>query len=123
MIGEASGAISTIPPHVLSTCAREKIGNNSNRSRELVFDHMKTAALCIGIEGVGACPHHQFTFVGLADINMNSAAHHYGIEHLFKQWTDQCLQWPALDWNGEIRRDWQVSRNDRLQRVQLYRQQ
>src|SRR5882672_303038 len=62
---------------------------------------MEAAALCVGVEGVGACPHHQLTLVGLADINMDSAAHNDGVKHLFKQWTDQRLQWPALDWNGE----------------------
>src|SRR4051794_3237659 len=34
---------------------------------------------------------------------MNGAAHHHGVEHLFKQWADQRLQWLALDWNGESR--------------------
>ena len=85
------------PQHLRTGENREQF----HRSRQLVFDHMEAAALCVGVEGVGACPHHQLTLVGLADINMNSAAHDHGVEHLFKQWTDQRLQWPALDWNGE----------------------
>ena len=76
-------------------------GKQFQRSRQLVFDHMEATALCIGVESVGACSHHQLTLVGLADIHMNSAAHHHGVEHLFQQWTDQRLQWPALDRNGE----------------------
>src|SRR5580765_4663498 len=61
------------------------------RSRQLVFDDMEAASLCVGVEGVGACPHHQLTLVGLANVNMDSAAHNHGVEYLFKQWTDQRL--------------------------------
>src|SRR5262245_2403427 len=62
---------------------------------------MEAAALRVRIEDIGSCPQYQLTFVRLADINMDSSTHNYGIEHLFKQWTDKRLQWSTLDWNGE----------------------
>src|SRR5688572_24171313 len=71
------------------------------RSRQLMFDDMEAAALCVGVEGVGPRSYHQLALVCLADIDVNSAAHDHGVEHLFKQWTDQCLQWTALNWNGK----------------------
>ena len=89
--GRANPASYNAPPHLDRTILRVRpwdafclLELSPTKMGKLVFDHVEAATLCVGVKDISTCSHHQFTFVGLTNINMDSTTHDHSVEHLFK---------------------------------------
>ncbi len=96
MIGEASGATSTMPAHAAHHLQPRENREQLERGGHLRLDDVEGAPLGIGVESVDPGAHDQFALVRLADIDVHGVRHHDAVEHRLYRLGHQRLQRVAL---------------------------